>query len=273
MSQVSAFFKGVGFFFKSLEIIFSKGLWHFLFYPILLRILFIILVSIGLISLTDILAGYLNDFFLLKNIPDNGHYLSWLKSILTPSAGWLSWVIAKIISLMILWILSTVNKYIILVIISPILALASEATEEKLTGKKFPFSFPQLLKDIFRGIIISIRNMSIEYMLFFAGFLLLLIPALGPVLFSVYQIFLLFVSWYFFGFAMMDYNSERHKFSVGKSVDFIWKNRGLITGIGFCYWLLISIPILGNWIGFSFAPIMGAVGATLAFTELNKSVV
>ena len=273
MSQVSAFFKGIGIFFKSLEIIFSKGLWHFLFYPILLRILFIVLVSIGLISLSDLLSGYLNDFFLMKNIPDSGHYLSWLKSILTPTAGFLSWIITKIVSLMILWILSTVNKYIILVIISPILSLVSEATEEKLTEKKFPFSFQQLLKDIFRGIIISLRNMSIEYLLFFAGFFLLLIPVLGPVLFSIYQIFLLFVSWYFFGFAMMDYNCERHKFSIKRSVDFIWKNKGLISGIGFCYWLLISVPIFGNWIGFSFAPIMGAVGATVAFNELNKTVV
>ena len=271
MSHISNFFRGVGFFFGSLKIIFNDGLWHFLFYPVMLRVLLILLIAFGIMNLTDVLEDTLNNFLQLKHIPENGHPFSWLKNLLHPSASWLAWIISKITGIMIIWFLSTLNKYIVLILISPILALASEATEEKITGKKFTFSFGQLMKDIFRGMVIAIRNMSIEYLLFFSGFLLLLIPAAGAILFGIYQLFLLFASWYFFGFSISDYSCERHRFSIRESIRFNWKNRGLITGIGFCYWIFISVPFLGDWIGFSFAPIMGAVGSTMAFLELNKT--
>jgi CysZ protein len=271
MSEIINFFKGIRYFFSSFGLIFEKGLWHFLLYPVIIRILFFLLISIGLFSLQETIENSIKDLLSMKNIPLEGHHLSWLKNIITPSPSWISGLLASIFSIIVLWTLSIMNKYVVLIIISPVLAILSERTEEKLTGKKFTFDFLQFIKDILRAILIAIRNMSLEYLLFFGGFFLLIIPVFGAILFGAYQLFLLLMSWYFFGFSMIDYSSERHRFSTRKSIALGRKNKGVLTGIGFCYWSFITIPIFGSWIGFTFAPILGAVGATAAFIDINKN--
>lgn len=265
MTFFSGFGIGASSFFKSWEVLFTKGLWHYLLYPLILRILFWALVLIGMASLKTVIHDYFTDLLTLNSIPDSGHSLSWLKSILNPSASVVAWIASSLIGLVIAWFLSIMDKYIVLIVLSPVLSLASEATDEKLTGKKYPFNFGQLMKDVLRGTVIALRNMFIEYGLFFAGFLLLIIPGLGVLLFAVYEIFLLFVSWYFYGFAMIDYSCERNKMGVRESVRFISKHKGTACGIGFFYWLLFMIP----FVGFIFAPITSVIGATIAFNEIK----
>ena len=48
--------------------------------------------------------------------------------------------------------------YIVVIILSPILALLSERIEKIITGNKYKFSFKQLINDIRRGIQIALRN-------------------------------------------------------------------------------------------------------------------
>lgn len=266
MKFISDFLKGIRYFFQSTKIIFGKGMSHFLLYPLLLKIILFIGVFTLLLQSQNILQEYLEKTFNFKNIPEAGNWLSWLKPFLN---GWLSWLVVKILGVLIFWFLSILMKYVVLILLSPILALASEITEEKLTGTKNPFSVKKLLKDVLRGTTIAFRNMFLEYFLFFIGFFLLLIPGIGAILFCGYGIFMFFVSWYFYGFSMLDYSCERKNMGIKESILFIKKNKGITCGIGFMYALLLALPFfIGDWIGLMFAPIMGVVGATIAFSKI-----
>ena len=56
---------------------------------------------------------------------------------------------------------------------------------------------------------------------------------------------------------------------IKESILFIKKNKGITCGIGFMYALLLALPFfIGDWIGLMFAPIMGVVGATIAFSKI-----
>lgn len=265
MKFFSNFFKAIGNCFKAFSLIFDKGLWPFLFYPLIVWILFWVLTLIGLASLADLLSEWLSKQMNFDAIPENGHWLSWAKPYLT---GYFSFIIVWVIKLIFWFISGTFSKYVLLVILSPLFALLSEKTEEKLTGANFPFSFPQLLKDIGRGAAISLRNMLLEYFFIFACFIITLFL---PIAVFVTVPLLLFISWYYFGFAMLDYSSERHKSGVGESIKFIRANKGYACGIGFVYWLFMALPtIAGDVIGLMFGPALAVVGATTCFLEIKS---
>lgn len=266
MSFFTGFFKGFGNCFKAFDTIFNKGLWPFLFYPLVIWALTWLLSIYGILVLADFASEAIKEWLSFENIPDSGHWLSFAKPFLSGTIGFMAGLAIKII----FWFISgTITKYIILMVMSPLFALLSEKAEEKLTGKSFPFSFVQLLKDIVRGVLISLRNMCIELSIitivsvitFFAPFIGILTAPL-----------LLFVSWYFIGFTMMDYSCERHKLKIRESLRFIRSNMGLACGIGCVYWLFMNLPFFtGDIIGMMFGPSLAVVGATLSFLEIRKA--
>jgi len=154
-------------------------------------------------------------------------------------------------------------KYIVLMIMSPILALLSEKTEKLITGKEFPFRFKQLVKDIIRGNLLVIRNITIELLatllLFFIGY----IPIIG----YLAPIVLLMISFYFFGFSMIDYSSERHKLSIRESVKYVRANKGFAIANGCVFYLLLLIPVLGLLI----APAYSIIAATIGVDKINNT--
>ncbi len=266
MNFFTGFFKGFGNCFKAFELIFNKGLWPFLLYPLVVWIITWLLAVFGIIALADFVSETIKSYLSFDSIPETGHWLSSAKPYLAGTLGFMAALAIKII----FWFISgTFSKYILLIILSPMFALLSELTEEKLTGNKFPFSFAQLMKDILRGILITLRNLSIELGLIIACMILTFFL---PFLSFVTIPFLLFVSWYFTGFTMMDYNAERHKLSGGDSASFIRANKGYTCGIGSVYWLFMILPFfIGDIIGITFGPALAVVGATLSFLEVRKS--
>ena len=80
----------------------------------------------------------------------------WIKN------SWLSFLLIFtqiIVYLIFLLFYFSLFKYLFLIIGSPLFAYLSEKTESIIEGKKFPFSFKQLLRDIVRGIKLALRNM------------------------------------------------------------------------------------------------------------------
>ena len=118
--------------------------------------------------------------------------------------------------------------------------------------------------DIFRGIGISIRNMLFEY--FFIA-ICFIVTILFPPLAFITTPFLLFVSWYYVGFTMLDYNFERHKMGISQSAKFTRKNMGLACGIGATYAFFMLLPA---FIGLIFGPVIAVVGATTCFLEIKE---
>ncbi len=195
------------------------------------------------------------------------------------------WVVALILRIMLLLIYMASFRYILLIMLAPVLALVSERVEEIVTGRQFPFNLPRLLQDAWRGMLIAIMNgvkeLGITLVLLVAGF----IPAVGVV--SPLAAFV--VESYFYGFSMMDYYGERQRWTAAETSRFIWRNKGvaisngavfnaLLLGcsliaslfplvVGFLLKAVFILPILG----LSIAPVYGVVAATLSVMELEQT--
>ena len=148
-------------------------------------------------------------------------------------------------------------KYIVLILISPFLAMLSEKTEKLIYETQYVFSFKQYIKDIFRGNIIVLRNVMVEFFWFVVFFFFSYIPIIG----LIGPIILFIIACYFFGFFMIDYCSERHKMSIRESVHFVRANSGFAMANGIIFYLLLMIPIVGIMVAPSYSVVAATIGA------------
>jgi CysZ protein len=149
-----------------------------------------------------------------------------------------------------------------LIIGSPLFAYLSEKTESIMEGKDFPFSFKQLLNDVYRGIRLALRNTLWQAVFTIS----ILIISFFPVIGWITPLVMLFVECYYYGFSMLDYSCERHKMSPSESVSFIGKHKGLAIGNGMIFYLMHLVPFAG-WI---FAPAYAVVAATISLYHQKK---
>jgi len=183
-------------------------------------------------------------------------------------------------------------KYLVVVILSPLISHLSMKTERILTGNTYPFNFKQLIHDIKRAMRIVVRNLMWEYFFFVIIFIVSLLgwedPKSAPIFYLTFLI-----GFFYYGFAFIDYINERRRLDINQSIIFIRKNRGLAIAIGSVYSLLILVPVdigyLFNWSTFandkwgtitqfllhlflwfcaSSAPILAIVAATIAMNDL-----
>lgn len=237
---------------KAISFVFEKGLWVYFIYTILIALL----LALGGLTLIHNLSDWLENWIMsyVTTDSENGifHFLGSALQVLL-SVG---------LKILFFFVFSTFNKYILLIIMSPIMALLSERTEEIITGKVYPFNLGQFLKDIWRGVMIAIRNMFIEFGFIFLGFFVVWIPIIG----WVAALFLIIVSYYFYGFSMIDYVSERRRMGISQSVSFVRQHKGLAIGNGFIFALVFAIPFVGGMIAAVIAP----VAACIAVMEIEN---
>ena len=74
---------------------------------------------------------------------------------------------------------------------------------------------------------------------------------------------ILFINAYYGGFGLIDFTLERKRFSIKESFKFNQTHRGMTTGVGLGFVLLLMLPVIG-WM---MAPGYGTVAATLAAIE------
>jgi CysZ protein len=169
-------------------------------------------------------------------------------------------VTTVLLQVAILYILFKVNKYLVLILLSPLLAYASERTEEILTGRTYPFSWGQLLKDALRGALIALRNAFLELGITIGLWVLtLLVPILAPLT----AVLLFVVSSYLYGFSMVDYVFERRRLRIGESVRAVNDRLGIVLANGALFSLVMKLPFFGVMFG----PALAAIGASIALVE------
>jgi CysZ protein len=191
-------------------------------------------------------------------------------------------------------------KYLVVIILSPLLSHLSQKVEFILTGNEYRFNMPQLIHDVKRGLRIAVRNIMWEYFFFLIVFV---IAKLGwkdaeqsPLFFLIFVI-----GFFYYGFSFLDYINERLRLNVDQSVQFARRHRGLAIAIGSIYSVMIWVPVelsaLFDWTSFSqpgiseqgggpwlfmyhfvlnlllwicaaFAPIWAIVAATIAMNDL-----
>lgn len=150
-------------------------------------------------------------------------------------------------------------KYIVLIIMSPVLAFLSEKTEFLATGKSFYTGIGQILKDIARGLIIAIRNSFIELLFLILLFFISYIPMMG----ILTPLLAFIVQFYFYGFSMIDYSLERRRMNIKETNQTIFKYKGIAIANGAIFYVSLLIPIAGLLV----APTYSVVAGTLALIE------
>lgn len=186
------------------------------------------------------------------------------------------------------WVLEQISlnatRYVMLIVLSPLLATLSTKVERILTGNEYKFNFGQLVQDVKRAIRIAIRNFTYEILIVIV--LRLLIRLVGWILSldvdvvdTLCTTVSLVVGFYFYGFGFMDYIMERCRYSIQESIKFVRKHRGVAIALGsvfvlFFHGLLKYVDPSKLWlviIGSVFAsaiPIFATVAATLAMHEI-----
>lgn len=226
--------------------------WYFVF-PLILNV---ILFTIGFYSVVewgDVLINRLNE---AMNVDE---WSFWGASFVAGSVKWLVWIVLRLLFFL---VYAYLGGYIILILMSPVFAFLSEKTESILTGINTPFNGVQFIKDIWRGVILAIRNLLVELLFTLLLFVLSFIPVVG----WFTAIVLVLLSAYFYGFSFMDYSFERRKFNVHTSVRYMRSNKGLAIGNGLVFSLVLMIPFIGVSIA-GFISIISVVAATIAAQE------
>lgn len=237
---MNKFFKGFGKGFSdygpAISFLFKHKLAWTLLVPIFLNILLFAGGFAAIDSLSDYLQAEATNAVSLKDADFFGaQVLSWLL------AGSV-WLILKILFF---FIFAYTGGYIVIILMSPLLAYLSERTEQILTGNEYPFDIQQLMRDVVRGVLIALRNMLYQILFIIGLFILGVFPLLGWVV-SLFTPFILFLlASYFYGFSFTDYVNERQRLTVKESVRFMQDNKGTITGNGMPFALILLIPFFG----------------------------
>jgi CysZ protein len=245
----TAFFRGIGF------SISRFGVWF------LILITFWLILVLGLsFQVSDWLTPYLYRFIESQTgleLSANNISEEWQEVLKIR----LKLGVAIAVKIMLWYVMSRYMKYMVIILLSPLFAYISEKTESLITGRSYPFSILQIIKDALRGAGIAVRNMLLETVLMIAGGLLsFFLPVLSPFILLI----LFLVNSYFMAFNFFDYIAERKKMGMSESVSYMRANMSTLLGFGVAYNLIAWFPLL-DWM---LAPISAASGAVIADVNL-----
>lgn len=186
------------------------------------------------------------------------------------------------------------SKYLVVILLSPLLAYLSQKTEFELTHEKASYSFAQFVSDVKRAMRLALRNLFWLY-----GLLLVVygfsFAISGKTSHWIALIIAFVICAYYYGFSFIDYVSERKLLTVDESILYVRKHRVLAITIGSFYSMMILMPVnlvyLFDWSSFhkepmgmishfvvhftlwvcaSAAPVLASVSATFAVHEMEK---
>lgn len=246
---------------RALGFAFSNGLWWLFLVPLVLWLAF----ATGFVWLGQAVVHAaqekLGEYITFDITPsaESGLQGIWndAKSMLNTTS---SLLLGLVLRLAFFFLFSLIGKYIVLVVLSPVMAYASEVAEEKLTGRSYPFRLGHFLRDVGRGILMALRNGLLELAI---NILVWSITFFLPPLALLSAPFLWLVSCWFYGFSMFDYVFERQRLGIRASSFAAREERGMVLANGICFNLLMKIPL----VGITFAPLLASIGAVLAWHE------
>ncbi|MCC6655929.1 MAG: EI24 domain-containing protein [Flavobacteriales bacterium] len=248
-----------------------NGMWWLFLVPVLLWLLFaggIVWASTGVV---DLVSGWLSTWDIAVPVDDRGGLVGLWDDVKSFFSSAREVIVLVVVKLALWFLFGLVGKYIVLILLSPLLAYASERTEEILTGRIYPFRAGQFLKDVGRGILMALRNGGLELLI---NVLLWSITLFVAILAPVTVVLLWLVSSWFYGFSMFDYVYERHRLGIRASARAAWERPGMVLANGMLFNLLMNPPFL-HWIlgpllsvfCFSVIPVAASIGAVLAWDE------
>lgn len=255
MNFIKDFTLSSQYFFKSFKYLFKHNLSAYIVAPIIISVLLFYGVWTVRLAVIDYIIAFFDSLFNIEEVVD-GSFLMYLKMGLSGVIYITVWITS-------FYLYFTVSKYVALILLSPVLALLSEKVEEIETGNAYPFKLNVFLSDIWRGVLISCRNLLLELLVIFLVFVVtFFIPILAPL--SPFVTF--YFSAYFVGFSFMDYNLERRQFSLKNSSKFMRKYSGAVVANGVWFNLLFYIPFVNVLI----APLVAVIAGSLTIETILK---
>jgi CysZ protein len=252
--------RGLSAFFAGLTFIRKNKLLHYFIYPILITLLLwlggIKVMTETVDWLKEITSTYLQ-LPVYETDPDAGFWTnSWETAKSWMNSGSVA-IVSLIVGLVFMILMFLTTKYVMLALLSPALALISERSEEILTGNKYPFSLTRFLKDVGRGILISMRNMFMETTLLA---LLWIMSMFVPIVLPLTAVLSVFITSYYYGYSMIDYVHERKQIPMREGSMRIRDMKGIAIALGVCIALSVQVPVIG-FILAGCASLMAAVAA------------
>ncbi|MFT4986067.1 MAG: CysZ protein [Glaciecola sp.] len=260
---ISQFLQSIRGFTVAVGFIHSNGLSKFYIFPVILALLLgaggFALVS----QAVDFISSNTLQYLELEANPTEDNFFSSFREGWETIKLWIngaSTVVIAVILKVVFWVLlGILMKYVLLIFLAPVLAYVSEKTESIVTGNEYPFNAAQLTRDIWRGIVIALKNLGIEIsILIFLSVITFFAPFLAPITALVGIV----IGAYYYGYSMIDYISERRQLSIAESSRYVLDNAGMAIGLGLIITLMMKVPVLG-FLTASFASIVTAVSAVL----------
>ena len=202
---------------------------------------------------------------------NDGWGRTWNEVLLWGSSR-LDWIVEWGVLLFVLWLKVKVTKYLLITLMAPFMSALAAAVCAIETGTDTAFNWKGLVRDLWRGVRISLvllmMELALGVTLWTTGFLLTLLTGpLGVLLSPV----LIALSWaigaYFFGAAVYDAVYEQAGLDWRSSIRAGWTQRSHMLAIGGILSLLLAIPFIGPYIAALIGPIpCTAAAARLFFT-------
>lgn len=170
--------------------------------------------------------------------------------------------VISVLSVLLLWlVIIFIFKYIILIVVAPVMSVLSERVESDMTGEQVSssLSISNQLYLMARGVRIALSNLARELIITIGLLLASLIP--GTAIITTPLIFI--VQAYYAGFGNLDLFMERH-FDRKESRSFVSRHRGEAIANGSVFLLLLLIPFVGAFM----APSLATVAATVSGVKL-----
>ncbi len=247
VSGLQLFFKAHNFILtnKLKRYLFISGFFFLLLFTISIKWLISFIVSIESPSI-DWLIPKINNFFTFKD----DELRQGLKAVF--------WILRKTIE---------ANKdgiflFIFMIIGTPYFSFISSKTEELINGKTYPFKWSIFIREIKRGLSISIRN-TFKQLLFFIGITLI---AFIPYMDVITPLATFAVQAYYNGILITDYSLERNQFTIKESGHYYKKNKTSMFTIGLGFMFLLLIPVIGWFV----APTYALVASAFYFLKVEE---
>ena len=248
---------GISSYSQAIKLLFTPKFAIYLIFPLILNIIIFYLGNNLISNIIDPLNNYILDLLSLKG--DQTGFLFYLKKFLSG----LVWILIKV-SFFVAYIF--IGGYLIITLMSPVYAFLSEKTERHISGHTYKTSITEFLYDIYRGLLIALRNVLLELgwaiLMFFASF----IPLIG----FLTPIVMFFITAYFYGFSFIDYSLERRRYKINESIRFCRQNRWTLIGNGTVFTLLLIIPIIGPTLA-GFASLVAVMAATISTEKIFQN--
>jgi len=248
---LSEFFKGIKAYPKAYQFTNQHQLWRFYWIPALINLVIFVGVLVLGWHYSSGLTAYLKTYLMTENLPN------WI----VQTVGWL---MNTLLRLIVLILLIKLYRFLVMLLLAPVLGMVAEKVLVILLKcPEPPFDTQILLRNIWRGLRLTIGNMIIELMITIPLMLLsLIVPLLAPLT----TVAILITESYFIGFGAIDLRNEFLKLSGSESKKVIWYRKGLSVGNGILFNTLILVPVIGAL----FVPIFSVVAGTLAIQEMES---